>query len=137
MYLVRHVVFLFLPIIVQLLPSAPIAVPLTPILIELKAVVDSLSKRQTLLKFLRPAIAREDQLRDASSSAWIKQKKSGQWVREDRGVWNVASQFIVGGAGQRGAAGKESEEVLKGKIHETVGELMKVASQTPVPPPSL
>lgn len=82
---------------------------------------------------------RDEKLREASNIAWNKQRTGGKWVREDRGVWNVASQFVVNGAAPKEAtpSGRESEELLKGKIRETVNELMKAASERSVPPPPM
>ncbi|KIP11915.1 hypothetical protein PHLGIDRAFT_124567 [Phlebiopsis gigantea 11061_1 CR5-6] len=130
LYLFRHLLFILLPIVLSLLPASPILAPITPIAIDTKNVLNNLSKRIQLLKFLGPAIMRDEKLHEASDAAWRKNKRVGEWVREDRGVWNVASQFIL--AGKRPQEVKDGETALREKIQETVREMMK-AAEPPVP----
>ena len=99
-------------------------------MLDTRNALSTLSKRVQLLKFLGPTIMRDQKLHEASHESWRKNKKAGDWVREDRGVWNVASQFIL--AGKRPQEVKDGETALREKIQETVKEMMK-ATEPPVP----
>ncbi|EKM56507.1 uncharacterized protein PHACADRAFT_53071, partial [Phanerochaete carnosa HHB-10118-sp] len=87
LYVARHILFLVLSILLYALPATLVPPPLSPLLMEMRANVDSLARRVTLLKYLGPAILRDENLREASANWWTKQKTVGKWVREDEGVW--------------------------------------------------
>lgn len=99
--------------------------PLSPLLRDMRSNVDSLARRVTLLKYLGPAILRDENLREAAASWWTKQKTVGRWVREDEGVWRAA---------RRDSGTKDGDEKLKEKVRDTVNEMLRVKGPTVVVP---
>lgn len=125
LYVLRHVLFLVLPVLLYLLPATPVPPPLSPLLLQMRQTVDTLARRVTLIKYLQPAILRNERLRAATTSWWSKQKTVGTWVREDEGVWRAT---------RRDSGTKDGDEQLKVKVRETVHEMLKAKGPTITPP---
>ena len=106
-------------------------IPLTPVLLQTQATVDSLSRHVNLLKLMQPAIMRNDRLHEASHSWWSKQRTIGKWVREDEGVRRVAGK-LIGANDKAEMSAKEGEEVLLQKVRSSLNELWKGAQVRPV-----
>lgn len=123
-YIARHIFFLMLPILLYFLPASPTPPPLTPLLIQMRSNVDMLARRVTLLKYLEPAILRDERLREAATGWWGKQKTIGKWVREDEGVWRTA---------RRDSGMKDGDEQLKEKVRSTVNEMLKAKGPAVMP----
>ncbi|GJE86477.1 hypothetical protein PsYK624_025570 [Phanerochaete sordida] len=125
LYVARHVLFLVLPVLLYLLPASAVPPPLTPLVLQMRASVDMLARRVTLLKYLQPAVMRDERLRAAATSWWGEQKTVGQWVTEDEGVWRAA---------RRDSGAKNGDEQLKEQVRIRVKDMLRATGPGIIPP---
>jgi hypothetical protein len=95
-------------------------------MLKTKAMLETASRRLTLSKYMRGAIARDPALRASSLQWWEKQKLVGKWVREDEMVQSTAEKLDSGFAEGMGNAAllpklRTIAEVMVARIDPNAG----------------
>jgi len=96
LHLARHLLFTFLPIVIQLLPPIPPPVPPTFILQQAQAHLERGLARTHLLKRTRGAVLRNPSLREKAVSWWTRNAQEGARGRADEGVRRAAERAGLG-----------------------------------------
>ncbi|KIM71348.1 hypothetical protein PILCRDRAFT_54875, partial [Piloderma croceum F 1598] len=92
----RHILFLILPIVLRVLPSSPPAAnPMASLPSTLGLLEQSLA-RIHLLKFTRGSVMRDPRLRETAGEWWDRERKEGEWGREDEDVQRMAERLGFG-----------------------------------------
>jgi hypothetical protein len=93
----RHIIFLVIPVILRILPSSrpPANLPMASLPATLGFLEQSLA-RIHLLKFTRASIMRDLHLRGTAGEWWDRERKEGEWGREDADVQRMAEKLGFG-----------------------------------------
>ncbi|KAH9943561.1 hypothetical protein B0H21DRAFT_892786 [Amylocystis lapponica] len=94
LWLLRHVLFLFLALLTHFLPPAPFPAPSpTATLATARAALEQGMTRLASLRYARGAVLREPALRAAAGAWWARQREEGLCAREDPGVQHVSERL--------------------------------------------
>ena len=120
-WLLRHILFLLLPLLVHLLPrSSPPASPV-PILAATSAGLQQTRNRLSTARFVHAAMQRSPALRAASAAWWDRQRVEGEWARADDHVRRAAEK--LGKGIERGVDGPGGR--LRQKVQAVLGQMME------------
>ncbi|TBU38144.1 hypothetical protein BD309DRAFT_548968 [Dichomitus squalens] len=107
LWLARHAFFLLLPLLIRLLPRAPLHPTPVPILAAAQLSLSQTHQRLSTARFVHAAMQRQPALRGAASEWWERQRAEGEIARADEGVRRAAEKLGKGiEEGAEGAAGR-------------------------------
>lgn len=113
----------------MLLPRKSIPPPVGKFIMETSRRLMDVTRRVTFMKFMNWSMVREPRLREASSVWWEKQKKRGEWAKEDEAVWRAAELFIKT---ETRKEGETSELLLRRKAQDVAQELLRAGFAEPL-----
>ncbi|KAI0646636.1 hypothetical protein C8Q79DRAFT_909467 [Trametes meyenii] len=121
LWLLRHLLFLLLPVGVHALPrSAPSPNP-APLLTAARLQLTKTHHQLVSTRFVHAAMQRQPTLRAASSEWWERQRVEGEWARTDEHVRHAAEKLGKGiQEGVDGPAGRLSQ-----KTKETLRQMLE------------
>lgn len=105
-WLLRHALFLLLPVIVHLLPPARYPPPPSVGVAAANLTIQQTIHRLQSLHYTRAVVMREPTLRAAAVEWWDRQRVEGEWAREDESVRKMAKKLGKG----FDEAGEDEEE---------------------------
>lgn len=94
LWLLRQLLFLFLPILTHFLPPSRSETMLAvPALASARGALEQSVARLASLRYAHGAVMRDPTLRAAAGNWWERQRKEGVWAREDENVRQVAERL--------------------------------------------
>ncbi|TFK80573.1 hypothetical protein K466DRAFT_558917 [Polyporus arcularius HHB13444] len=129
LWLIRHLFFLTLPLLIHFLPrSAPPQSPI-PLLAAAHAELRQTRDRLSTARFVHAATQRDPALRAASAEWWDRQRVEGEWARTDEHVRHAAEKLGKGIAEDAdGAAGR-----LRQKVRAILRQMLESVALAPGP----
>ncbi|KAI0690996.1 hypothetical protein C8T65DRAFT_670963 [Cerioporus squamosus] len=129
LWLIRHLFFLALPLLIHFLPrSAPSQSPI-PLLAAARAELQQTQNRLSTARFVHAATQRDPALRAASAEWWDRQRVEGEWARADEHVRHAAEKLGKGIAEDAaGTAGR-----LRQKVRAILRQMVESVALAPGP----
>ncbi|KAI0634730.1 hypothetical protein C8Q77DRAFT_1054525 [Trametes polyzona] len=124
LWMLRHLLFLVLPILIHVLPPSPPKPNPVPLVALARTQLQQTQQQLVNARFVHAAAQRQPDLRAASSEWWERQRVEGEWARADEHVRHAAERLGKGiQEGAEGPAGKLShrtKEALR-QMMESLG----------------
>lgn len=131
LWMIRHLLFLALPIAIHALPQSPPPPNPMPHLALARATLQNTSQQLASARFVHAAAERQPALRAASAEWWERQRVEGEWARTDEHVRRAAEKLGKGmQEGVDGPAGKLSR-VAKDAVRQMFESLGLVVPRRP------
>ncbi|KAI0360346.1 hypothetical protein OH77DRAFT_674974 [Trametes cingulata] len=124
LWLMRHLFFLALPVLIHNLPQSPPKPSPAPLLTAARTQLQQTQQQLVNARFVHAAAQRQPALRAASAEWWERQRAEGEWARADDHVRRAAEKLGKGiQEGAEGPAGKLSQRAKMAlrQIFESLG----------------
>lgn len=141
LWLLRHLFFLFLPLLLHLLPRAAPPQSPVPLLATAHLELRQTKDRLSTVRFVHAATQREPTLRAAAAGWWDRQRVEGEWARADEHVRHAAEKLgksiaVAGepdGAASGSGTGTGEPGRLRQKVQAILRQMMESVALVPGP----
>ncbi|KAI9061624.1 hypothetical protein FKP32DRAFT_1575796 [Trametes sanguinea] len=113
LWLIRHLFFLVLPVLIHNLPRAPPTMDPAILLTAARTQLEQVQPQLVNARFVYAAAQRQPALRAASAEWWERQRVEGEWARADEHVRRTAEKLGRGVDGPEGKLSQRAKAVMR------------------------